>query len=122
VSLQRHTQKKVTTRAKRRGYRVKGSQVSRGVKLRISVFRSLNHLYGQIIDDATQKTLCSFSSRKLKDFSGDKKAKAKQVGIELGKLALQGNVKDVFFDRGNYLYHGRVAAFAQGLRESGLKF
>jgi large subunit ribosomal protein L18 len=122
VSLQKHFQKKTSVRTKRRTDRVRGSQVSRGIKPRISVFRSLNHVYGQIIDDAAKKTLFSFSSRQLKDFSGDKKAVAKQVGIELGKIALQGNVKDVFFDRGNYLYHGRVAAFAQGLRESGLNF
>jgi large subunit ribosomal protein L18 len=79
-------------------------------------------VYGQIINDATKTTLFSFSSLKLKDFSGDKKAVAKQVGVELGKIALQENIKDVFFDRGNYLYHGRIAAFAQGLRESGLNF
>jgi large subunit ribosomal protein L18 len=122
VSLQKRFQKKISTRTQRRTHRVRGSQVSRGMKPRVSVFRSLKHIYGQIIDDATKRTLFSFSSRTLKDFSGDKKTVAKQVGVELGKIALQGSVKDVFFDRGNYLYHGRVAAFAQGLRESGLNF
>jgi len=122
VSFGKQFQKKITRRATRRKYRVKNSQVSRTEKPRISVFRSLKNISGQVIDDSSKTTLCSFSSAHLKDFSGDKTAVAKQVGLELGKIALQKNVSEVFFDRGNYLYHGRISAFAQGLRESGLKF
>jgi large subunit ribosomal protein L18 len=79
-------------------------------------------VYAQIIDDAQQKTLASFSSLNLKKVTGDKKAVAKMVGMELGKLAVAKNIGDVFFDRGQYLYHGRVKALAEGLREAGLKF
>ncbi|MCK4651348.1 50S ribosomal protein L18 [Candidatus Babeliales bacterium] len=122
MSLQKRFQKKIKLQSTRRRNSVKNRQISRGTKLRVSVFRSLNHIHGQIINDKEQKTLCSFSSLKLKDAKGDKTSIAKQVGIELGKIALQNNVKDVFFDRGKYLYHGRVSAFAQGLRESGLQF
>jgi large subunit ribosomal protein L18 len=58
----------------------------------------------------------------LKKESGDKKTIAQKVGMELGKKALEKGIKEVFFDRGNYLYHGRVKALASGLRESGLIF
>ena len=116
-------QKKINARTKKRAFRVRNALVSKGEKPRISVFRSLNHIYAQIIDDAKQATLASFSSLALQKKSGDKKETAKQVGLALGKLALEKNITmDVFFDRGSYLYHGRVAALADGLRESGLKF
>jgi len=101
---------------------VRNAQVSRGVKPRIAVFRSLKHIYAQIIDDSKHMTLVSFSTAILKDASGDKKACAHRVGLELGKLAMDKSVKDVFFDRGCYLYHGRVKALADGLREAGLNF
>ena len=89
---------------------------------RLAVFRSNNHVYAQVIDDSTRTTLVSFSSLSLETKTGDKKAIAKQVGIELGKLATAKEIKDVFFDRGSYLYHGRIKALAEGLRESGLNF
>ena len=122
MSWQKKLQKKVNKRAKRRACRVKKSQVSRGVKPRVSVFRSLKHIYAQVIDDATQKTIVGFSSLQLENLAGDKKAVAKKVGEHLGKLATEKNVIDVFFDRGKFLYHGRVSALADGLREAGLKF
>ena len=110
-------------RLQRRIHRVRNKQVSRGTKPRISVFRSVKHIYAQIIDDAQQKTLVSFSSLHFGDKKvGDKTAAAKRVGLELGKLAIEKNVGDVFFDRGCFLYHGRVKALADGLREAGLKF
>lgn len=115
-------QKKISKRVTRRTFRVKNRLTSKGHKPRIAVFRSLNHIYAQIIDDATQKTLASFSSLQLKDEKGDKKALAKNVGRELGKIATKQAIKDVFFDRGRYLYHGRVQALAEGLREGGLQF
>lgn len=102
--------------------RVRGGQVSRGTKPRISVFRSLNHIYAQIIDDSKHATIFSLSSDKLKTQSGTKTEMAKMVGLELGKMAVAQNMSEVFFDRGGYLYHGRVSALADGLREAGLKF
>lgn len=122
MSFQKKINKRIKVRAKRRTFRVRNKQVSRGDKPRISVYRSLSNIFAQIIDDKTQNTLTSFSSLKLNDKSGDKKAIAKKVGIELGKKAVEQGVKSVFFDRGKYLYHGRVKALADGLRESGLSF
>lgn len=109
-------------RGKRRVLRIRSRQYSRGEKLRISVFRSMNHISAQIIDDAKHATLLSFSSLNLKKATGSKKEIAKKVGLELGKMAVQKGIGDVFFDRGGYLYHGRIQALAEGLRESGLKF
>jgi large subunit ribosomal protein L18 len=115
-------QKKLRSREQKRAFRVRKKQISRKEKLRISVFRSINHIYAQIVDDKEGKTLASFSSLKLSDNSQDKKSTAHKVGVELGKRALEANLGSFFFDRGRYLYHGRVAALAEGLRESGLKF
>ena len=115
-------QKKISLREKRRTFRVRKCFVSREQKPRITVFRSLSHIYVQIIDDNTRVTLMSLSSLNLKKKSGDKKEVAKQVGLELGKKALEKGIKDVFFDRGRFLYHGRVRALADGLREGGLNF
>jgi len=116
--------KKNKQRLERRIHRIRNRQFSRCEKFRISVFRSLNHIYAQIIDDATSITLLSFSSLNLNknEKSGDKKAIAKMVGENLGKLALEKSITDVFFDRGQFMYHGRVKALAEGLREAGLKF
>jgi len=119
-------EKKLQRQRKVRAYRVRNKFASRGLKHRISVFRSLNQIYAQIIDDSTSRTLVSFSSVVLKDSQAgerlSKTAVAKQVGLELGKLAQGKSIESVFFDRGRCLYHGRVRALAQGLRESGLKF
>jgi large subunit ribosomal protein L18 len=115
-------QKKIKLRAQRRTFRVRNKFVSKGLKPRISVFRSLQHIYAQIIDDASQITLLSFSSKNFTEKVGDKKEVAKRVGVELGKMAAAKEITDVFFDRGSYLYHGRVKALADGLREGGLKF
>ena len=119
MSLQK---KKQQTRTRRK-FRVKNSLAhNKGVVPRVSVFRSLQHISGQVIDDRAHKTVVSFSSQSLKETSGDKKETAKKVGLELGKIAQEKNIKKVFFDRGSFRYHGRVRAFAEGLRESGLEF
>lgn len=115
-------QKRVQKREVRRTHRVRNAQKSRGVKPRVTVFRSSKHIYAQIIDDAQHATIIGFSTLNLQDKSGDKKALAHKVGVELGKLALQKDVKEVFFDRGGFLYHGRIKALADGLREAGLVF
>jgi len=122
VSYLKRSQKKIEKRSKRRAFRVKNKQQSWGLFPRVAVFRSLNHIYAQIIDDSIGSTIVSFSSLNLKEKKADKKAIAKEVGLQLGKLALGKSLEKVFFDRGRYLYHGRVKALAEGLREGGLKF
>lgn len=112
--------KKIKTRSKRRKQRV--SKKLRASELpRVSVFRSLNQIYAQIIDDAHHQTLVSCSSLDLKDRSGDKKAVAHSVGLELASRAKEKNIERVVFDRGRFLYHGRIKALAEGLREGGLQ-
>lgn len=114
--------KKIKKREIRRTFRVRNNFSSKGVKLRISVYRSLSNIYSQIIDDSTGVTVASYSSVILKDKKGNKSEIAKKVGIELGKIAKEKSIDSVFFDRGRYKYHGRIAALADGLRENGLKF
>jgi len=89
---------------------------------RLSIFRSLKHFYAQVIDDKEGKTVCACSTVELKDLTGDKKARAKAVGLELAKRATAQGIKDVAFDRGCFLYHGRIKVFAEGAREGGLQF
>ncbi len=94
---------------------------------RFSVYRSLNEIYGQIIDDVTGKTIVSLStnSKEVKQDVAGVKTKVAQstlVGKLLAKKAIEKNVSAVVFDRNGYLYHGRVKAFADGAREGGLKF
>lgn len=88
---------------------------------RLSVFRSNKEIYAQIINDDEGKTLASYSSKKLSD-KGNKTDLAKKVGLELAKVAKDAGLEEVVFDRGGYLFHGRVAALAEGAREGGLKF
>ena len=92
---------------------------------RLVVFRSLKHIYAQIIDDSKGITLVSMSS-KAKDFSaGEAKTKTEishVVGLQLGEKALAAGIKTIAFDRAGYKYHGRVKALADGAREAGLKF
>jgi len=88
---------------------------------RVSVFRSITHIYAQIIDDQAGKTLASCSSLIVKDIEGDKKAHAHAVGKELAERAKQAGVESVVFDRGRFKFHGRVKALAEGLREGGLQ-
>ena len=87
---------------------------------RLSVRRSLKHIYAQVIDDTTGRTLASASSVALK-ISGGNVASAKEVGKSLAEAALKSNVTTVRFDRNGRLYHGRVKALADGAREAGLK-
>ena len=115
-------EKKLNQQRTRRRFRVRNRLRSRGERPRVSVFRSLKQIYAQIIDDTTHKTLASFSSLQLKSAKGDKTAIARQVGLELGKLAKEKSIDGVFFDRGLCQYHGRVQALAEGLREGGLTF
>jgi large subunit ribosomal protein L18 len=94
-------------------------------KLRLSVFKSNSHLYVQVIDDAKGQTLVSASS-KDKEFNTKKASVNKAFATEIGKLiakrAIEKKIKEVVFDRGGHIYHGRIKALADGAREAGLKF
>lgn len=104
-------------RARRTRRRLKVDQLSR-----LSVHRSLKHIYAQIIDDSRRVTLVSASDIKMKATDKNKTAKAESVGREIARLALQKDINKVIFDRGGYLYHGRVKALAEAARAEGLKF
>ncbi|WP_353778844.1 50S ribosomal protein L18 [Winogradskyella sp. 3972H.M.0a.05] len=91
---------------------------------RLSVFRSNKEIYAQIVDDVTGKTIAAASSRD-KDISSSKGTKteiAALVGKSVGEKAVKAGVETISFDRGGYLYHGRVKSLADGAREAGLKF
>lgn len=111
--------RKIEQRARRRALRVRG-RLTRGGHPRVSVFRSARNMYAQLIDDNAQHTLASCSTLELKNLSGDKKEKAYALGLELAKRAQAHSVSQVIFDRGTFLYHGRVKALADGLRAGGL--
>ncbi len=97
-----------------------------GEKPRLSVYKSLNHIYAQLIDDVTGKTLLSASTtekdvRSAGKHGGNVQA-AKQVGMSIAQRALEKKITNVVFDRGGYRYHGCIKALADGAREQGLKF
>ena len=93
-------------------------------RLRISVYKSLNNLSAQIIDDKLKKTLVSASSfeKEIKSKKVKKIEKSSLIGEILAKRAKEKNISNVYFDRGEYKYHGRVKIFAETLRKNGLKF
>jgi large subunit ribosomal protein L18 len=93
-----------------------------GERPRLNVYRSLNHIYVQVIDDQTGKTLVSASSLGMKLKSGGNVAAAKEIGKTVAERAAEKGIKRVVFDRGGYLYHGRVKAVAEAAREAGLEF
>lgn len=90
---------------------------------RLNVFRSAKHIYAQLIDDTKGVTLCSASTleKGFEGFGGNAEA-AKKVGQKLAERAKDNGINDVVFDRSGYVYHGRVAALAEGAREGGLNF
>ena len=89
---------------------------------RLSVFRSNAHIHCQIIDDTKGTTLVAASSVDMKLENGGSIEAAKKVGAEIAKRALDKNIEKVVFDRGGYVYHGRIKALAEAAREAGLKF
>ena len=93
-------------------------------RYRISVSKSLNNLFAQIIDDKQKKTLVSASSieKEIKKNKIKKIQKSSLIGEILAKRAKEKNINEVYFDRGGYKYHGRIKAFAETLRKNGLKF
>lgn len=117
--------KKFTSR--RRQKRIRKKIRGNPEKPRLSVYKSLKHIYVQLVDDHSQRTVLGVSSltpsiRKEIIKEESKTQVAKKVGIHLANLAKGKGVEKVIFDRNRYIYHGRIKALAEGARESGLKF
>ena len=106
----------------RRHERVRTKISGTPARPRLNVFRSNAHIHAQIIDDVNGKTLVATSSVEMKLANGGNVEAAKAVGAEVAKRALEANITEVVFDRGGYVYHGRVQALADAAREAGLKF
>ena len=106
----------------KRHNRVRGKISGTADRPRLCVFRSENNIYAQIIDDVAGNTLVSASSVEKGFEGGGNCEAAKKVGATLAERALAKGIEDVVFDRGGYIYHGRVKALAEGAREGGLKF
>ena len=110
----------------RRKLRIRRKISGTAERPRVTVFRSLKHIYAQAIDDVTGKTLAHTSTLagdvKSAIAESDKTDAAKKVGAALAKALLAQGITKVVFDRNGYLYHGRVSALAEGAREAGLKF
>lgn len=116
-------QKLSTNERRKQRVRAQILKVANG-RPRLSVFRSSKHIYAQVIDDARGQTLAAASSME-KDFKSDKggnREAANLVGKLIAERAVKAGIENVVFDRGGYLYHGRVKALAEAAREAGLKF
>lgn len=110
----------------RRKLRIRRKMEGTAVKPRLSVFRTAKHIYAQVVDDVAGKTV-AHASTLARDVRGaigedDKSGAAKKVGAAVAKALLAKGIDHVVFDRNGYLYHGRIAALAEGAREAGLKF
>ncbi len=108
-------------RLRRRRWHVRKRVVGTPERPRLSVYRSIDHIYAQVIDDSTGRTLASASTLSLKIAGGNVNA-AKEVGKAVAEKAKACSVEAVCFDRGGRLYHGRVKALAEAARKAGLKF
>jgi large subunit ribosomal protein L18 len=112
----------------RRHERVRQRVAGAPERPRLTVFRSLTHIYAQVIDDRSGRTLAAASDLDVKEGkapAAEKKGKtdrAKKVGTAIGEKAKAAGISEVVFDRGGYRYHGRVKALADGARETGLRF
>jgi large subunit ribosomal protein L18 len=106
----------------RRHRRVRGKVRGTADRPRLAVFRSNRGIFAQLVDDDAGKTLAAASWVTVKGLEGDKTAQAREVGKAVANAARSAGVKTVVFDRGGYLYHGRVKALAEGAREGGLVF
>ena len=107
----------------KRHLRVRNHIAGTTARPRLNVYRSLANIYAQVIDDEKGVTIVSASTQDkgFENYGGNIEA-AKAVGAEIAKRALEKGISEVVFDRGGYLYHGRVAALAEAAREAGLKF
>jgi large subunit ribosomal protein L18 len=115
----KRTDRKVSRSKRHRRVRVHVAGTSQ--KPRLAVFRSLNHLYAQLIDDAESRTLAAASTLGMK-VKGNGVAQAAEVGKAIAAKAKAAGVNAVVFDRGGFLYHGRIKALADAAREAGLEF
>jgi large subunit ribosomal protein L18 len=102
--------------------RIREKVAGHGERPRLNVYRSLNHIYAQLIDDAAGVTLASASTLASKVKTGGNVMAAREVGKLIAERAQEKGIKKVVFDRGGYLYHGRVKALAEAAREAGLEF
>src|ERR1035441_10290819 len=100
--------------------RIRAKLSGTGERPRLNVYRSLNNIYAQLIDDEKGVTLVSASTIKQK--TGGNVAAAREIGKTVAELAVQKGIKKVVFDRGGFLYHGRIKALADAAREAGLEF
>jgi large subunit ribosomal protein L18 len=107
----------------RRHRRVRGKVRGSAERPRLMVFRSNRGIFAQLVDDDSGKTLAGANWMTIaKSFKGDKTEQAREVGKAIAAAAKQAGIESVVFDRGGYLYHGRVKALAEGAREGGLRF
>ena len=116
--------KKISSKIKRKLRNRKKLKKVNDNRYRVSVSKSLNNLFAQIIDDKNSKTLVSASSieKEIKKNKIKKIEKSSLIGEILAKRAKEKNINEVYFDRGEYKYHGRIKIFAETLRKNGLKF
>ncbi|MDD2568079.1 MAG: 50S ribosomal protein L18 [Clostridia bacterium] len=118
--------KKIDRKAVRqkKHYRMRKNILGTPERPRLAVFRSANHMYAQLIDDTKGVTLAAASTldSSIKGVYGGNKEAANKVGKLIAEKAQEKDIKNVVFDRGGLLYHGRVAALAEGAREGGLEF
>src|ERR1700733_15315540 len=101
--------------------RIREKLAGTGERPRLNVYRSLNHIYVQVVDDQKGETLVSASTLQMKAKTGGNIAAAKEIGKAIAEQAVAKGIKRVVFDRGGYLYHGRVKAVADAAREAGLE-
>ncbi|MCL2754948.1 MAG: 50S ribosomal protein L18 [Oscillospiraceae bacterium] len=107
----------------RRHKRVRGKISGTAARPRLNVFRSANHIYAQLIDDDAGATICSASTvgKSFAEYGGNVDA-AKKIGLAIAQAGKDKGISEVVFDRSGYVYHGRIAALADGAREGGLQF
>jgi len=114
---------KNSTQKQKRQVRVRAKIFGTKDMPRLSVFKSNKYIFAQIINDEIGQTLVGISEKELRvKEKANKTERAKELGVALAKKAIDKKIKFVAFDRGSYLYHGRVKALAEGAREGGLKF
>jgi large subunit ribosomal protein L18 len=120
IKFKKSTSSKVIGRLKKKG-RIRNKISGTSERPRLSVYRSTNHIYAQVIDDVAQKTIASASSLKVSEkLSGVEMAK--KVGEMIAASAKEKNVESVVFDRNGFIFHGKIKAVADAAREAGLKF
>lgn len=114
---------KNSTQEQRRQVRVRAKIFGTKDKPRLSVFKSNKYIFAQIINDEVGETIVGISEKELTvKEKANKTQRARELGVAIAKKAIAKKIKSVTFDRGSYLYHGRIKALAEGAREGGLKF